>query len=98
MNVQALLKQAQKMQSDLAKLEKELESRTYVEENDLVRVEINGKNVIQSIEIKADSFEDKEILQDMLVIALNKDIEKATKEREKEMEKLTGGIKMPGVF
>lgn len=98
MNIQSLLKQAQKMQSDLAKLEKDFESRVYVEENDLVRVEVNGKNKVLSIEIKSDSFEDKDLIQDMIVIALNKVNEKVNKEREKEMGKLTGGMKMPGVF
>ena len=98
MNIQSLLKQAQKMQSDLAKLEKDFETRVYVEENDLVRVEVNGKNKILSIEIKSDSFEDKDLIQDMIVIALNKVNEKVSKEREKEMGKLTGGMKMPGVF
>ena len=98
MNIQSLLKQAQKMQSDLAKLEKDFESRVYVEENDLVRVEVNGKNKVLSIEIKSNSFEDKDLIQDMIVIALNKVNEKANKEREKEMGKLTGGMKMPGVF
>ena len=98
MNIQSLLKQAQKMQSDMAKLEKDFESRVYVEENDLVRVEVNGKNKVLSIEIKSDSFEDKDLIQDMIVIALNKANEKASKEREKEMGKLTGGMKMPGVF
>ena len=98
MNIQTLLKQAQKMQSDLAKLEKDFESRVYVEENDLVRVEVNGKNKVLSIEIKSDSFEDKDLIQDMIVITLNKVNEKVSKEREKEMGKLTGGMKMPGVF
>lgn len=98
MNIQSLLKQAQKMQSDLAKLEKDFESRVYVEENDLVRVEVNGKNKVLSIEIKSDSFEDKDLIQDMIVITLNKVNEKVSKEREKEMGKLTGGMKMPGVF
>lgn len=98
MNIQSLLKQAQKMQSDLAKIEKDFESRVYVEENDLVRVEVNGKNKVLSIEIKSDSFEDKDLIQDMIVITLNKVNEKVSKEREKEMGKLTGGMKMPGVF
>lgn len=98
MNIQSLLKQAQKMQSDLAKLEKDFESRVYAEENDLIRVEVNGKNKVLSIEIKSDSFEDKELIQDMIVISINKANEKASKDREKEMSKLTGGMKMPGVF
>ena len=50
MNIQSLLKQAQKMQSDLAKLEKDFESRVYVEENDLVKVEVNGKNKVLSVD------------------------------------------------
>lgn len=98
MNIQSLLKQAQKMQSDLGKLEKDFESRVYVEENDLIRVEVNGKNKLLSVEIKEDSLEDKELIQDMIVVAINKVNEKVNKEKEKEMSKLTGGMKMPGVF
>lgn len=96
MNVQALLKQAQKMQSDLAKLEKELQERSYTEENDFVSVKCDGNYHIESIEFK--KTDDMEMLQDMTAIAISKVIEKAKKDHDSEMAKITGGVKMPGVF
>ena len=97
MNVQALLKQAQKMQSDLKKIEQELEMRTYVEENDLVCVECDGKYHITAIKIKSKNLEDL-VLQDMIAVTVNKVIEKAKTEHEQELAKITGGVKMPGAF
>lgn len=98
MNVQALLKQAQKMQSDLKKIEQELEMRTYVEENDLVCVECDGKYHITAIKIKSKNLEDLDILQDMIAVTVNKVIEKAKTEHEQELAKITDGVKMPGAF
>lgn len=98
MNVQALLKQAQKMQSDLKKIEQELEMRTYVEENDLVCVECDGKYHITAIKIKSKNLEDLDMLQDMIAVTVNKVIEKAKTEHEQELAKITSGVKMPGAF
>ena len=98
MNIQALLKQAQKMQSDLKKIEQELEMRTYVEENDLVCVECDGKYHITAIKIKSKNLEDLDILQDMIAVTVNKVIEKAKTEHEQELAKITDGVKMPGAF
>ena len=78
MNIQNMMRQAQKMQADLQKVEKELQNKVYVEENELVKIEINGKHKVLSVEIK--EIDDKEILGDMIVLALNKGIEKATKD------------------
>ena len=96
MNLQNMMRQAQKMQSDLQKVEKELQNRVYVEENDLVKIEITGKHKVLSVEIKED--DDKEILGDMIVLALNKAIEKANIDHEESVKEITGGMKLPGVF
>ena len=96
MNLQNMMRQAQKMQSDLQKVEKELQNRVYVEENDLVKIEITGKHKVLSVEIKED--DDKEILVDMIVLAINKAIEKANKDHEESVKEITGGMKLPGVF
>lgn len=98
MNIQALLKQAQKMQADLKKVEQELEARVYEEENEFVRVECDGKYHINTIKIKNKNLEDIEMLQDMIAVAVNKVIEKAKTEHEQELSKITGGVKMPGAF
>ena len=52
MNIQNMMRQAQKMQSDLQKVEKELQNKIYIEENDLVKIEMNGKHKVLSVEIK----------------------------------------------
>lgn len=96
MNVQALLKQAQKMQSEIVKNEKELEQKIYVEENDFVKIEMDGAYHVNSIEIKKE--DDKEMLQDMIAVTINKVIESAKEEHDQVMSKLTGGVKMPGMF
>lgn len=98
MNLQNMLKQAQKMQSDLAKAEKELQEKEYVEENELVKVVCDGKHHVISIDIKMDTIDDKEILGDMIALAINKNIDKAVKENEEVIKNITGGIKVPGVF
>ena len=98
MNVQALLKQAQKMQADLTKIEKELEEKSYVEENDFVRVECDGKFHVNTIEFKEQALNDIEMLQDMTAVAVNKAIEAAKTEHDQAITKITGGVKMPGAF
>lgn len=96
MNIQNMMKQAQKMQSDLTRIEKEIQSKVYTEENDLVIVKCDGKHHVHSIEIK--NMEDKEILADMIVLAINKNIDKANKDHEEAIKDITGGMKIPGVF
>lgn len=98
MNIQALLKQAQKMQSDMAKAEKTLSEKEYLEENEFVLVKCDGEMHITCIEIKNKAYEDKEMLQDMLTVTINKVIENAKTEREQVMSQITGGVKMPGAF
>ena len=96
MNIQNMMRQAQKMQADLQKVEKKLQNKVYVEENELVKIEINGKHKVLSVEIK--EIDDKEILGDMIVLALNKGIEKATKDHADAVKSITGGMKLPGVM
>lgn len=98
MNIQALLKQAQKMQTDLAKVEKELEEKIYQEENEFVRITCNGKFHIHSLEFKQDKSDDIEMLQDMTVVAMNKLIEQVKQDHEESTKKITGGVKLPGAF
>lgn len=98
MNVQALLKQAQKMQADLAKIEKQLQEKIYTEENEFVKVQCDGTYRFSNIEFKENALDDVEMLQDMIALAVNKAIEAAKAEHEQEMSKITGGVKLPGAF
>lgn len=102
MNMQALLKQAQKMQKELGKAEAELKERTYESSmaGGMVKVSVKGSLEVESIEIQADllSADEKETLQELLVSAVNDAMKQAVEEKEAVMNKMTGGVRMPGGF
>ncbi|MEG1474282.1 MAG: YbaB/EbfC family nucleoid-associated protein [Longicatena sp.] len=102
MNMQALLKQAQKMQKELADVEKNLAAKTYEASNGggVVKVEVNGNMNINSISIDEALLdkENKEDLEEMLKSTLNEALTKANKDKEETMNSVTGGVKMPGGF
>ncbi|MEG0274208.1 YbaB/EbfC family nucleoid-associated protein [Amedibacillus sp. YH-ame10] len=102
MNMQALLKQAQKMQKDMAEKEQELSSKTYETSmgGGAVKVVVKGDFTVESIQINEDLLEkdSKEDLEDMLISAFNEVLAKANEDKEKTMNAITGGIKMPGGF
>ena len=100
MDIQRLLKEAQKMQSSLQKVEKELEDSQYEGKSGPVTVVINGNHNVVSVDIDEEilSADNKEMLQDMIMLAINDANKKASDERENKMSSLTVGVKMPGVF
>lgn len=101
-NMNKMLKQVQKMQQDMVKLQEELGERR-VESTaggGVVKVIANGKNEIISIEIKPEAVdpEDVEMLQDLITAAVNEALRQAQDMVSQEMGKLTGGMKIPGMF
>lgn len=101
-NMNKMMKQVQKMQQDMLKLQEELGSRT-VESTaggGAVKVTANGKNEIVAIEIKPEAVdpEDVEMLQDLILAAVNEALKKAQDVVSQEMSKLTGGLKIPGLY
>lgn len=101
-NMNKMMKQVQKMQQDMMKMQEELGSRT-VESTaggGAVRVVANGKNEIISVEIKPEAVdpEDVEMLQDLIVAAVNEALKKAQDMVSQEMSKITGGLNIPGLF
>ena len=101
MNIQALLKQAQKMQKDLAKVESELNEKEYEATmgGGVVKVAVKGMQV-ESIQIDETLLDKdgKEDLEEMLKAALNDAFNQAVEDKEKTMNAITGGVKMPGGF
>ena len=99
MNMQALLKQAQKMQKDLAKVESELNEKEYEATmgGGLVKAAVKGMQV-ESIQIDETLLDKdgKEDLEEMLKAALNDAFNQAVEDKEKTMNAITGGVKMPG--
>lgn len=102
MNMNALLKQAQKMQKDLAKTEAELKEKVYSSSvgGGVVKVEVSGKSEITKIDINDVLLhkEGKEELQDMIIMAVNDALKQMNEDKDKTMNAVTGGIKIPGVF
>ncbi len=99
MNIQALMKQAQSMQKDMQKVEEEIENTEFEGESSLVKVKVNGRKEVLSITIEnKENLEkdDLEILEDMIMVALNNAFKKVDDLREKKMSKYTS--MMPGLF
>ncbi len=101
-NMQAMLKQAQKMQEDMEALQAELDEREYdiSAGGGVVCVKINGRKEILSIDIKPEIVDpdDVETLSDILVAAVNEAIKRVEDTNSSEMQKITGslGMGMPG--
>jgi len=97
-----IMKQAQKMQAKMAQIQEELAQKT-VEASaggGMVRVQANGKQEILSILIEPDvvDAEDVEMLQDLVLAAVNDALRKAQEMMAEEMKKVTGGMSIPGLF
>lgn len=100
LNMQGMLKQIQKMQADMAKVQAELENKTVTEESGggMVKVVANGKKEIVSLNIDDEvaKSQDKEMLEDLIVAAVNKALQSAGKMAEEEMASITKGMLPPG--
>ena len=101
-NMQAMLRQAQKMQEDMAAKQEELDAREYEIKagGGVVTVRINGKKEILSIDIAPELVDpdDIETLSDILVAGVNEAIKRGEDTNSREMEKITGNMAMPGLF
>lgn len=99
--VQGMLKQVQKMQAEMQKVQSELGNITVTEESGggMVKVTANGNKELVSLEIDPSVIksEDKEILEDLIVAAVNKAIHSASKMAEEELAKVTKGMIPPGL-
>ena len=99
MNMQALMQQAQKMQREMEKAQKDLEAKEFeiVSAGGGIKVTITGSKVVKNIEIDEDIIdpEEKEMLQDMIVVAINEAISLVIKEEQKILAKQQANMRMP---
>ena len=97
-NMQGMMKKVQKLQADMAKMQEELKLRTI--ETTVGGGVVSGKKEVVSVKIDPSAVdpEDVEMLEDLLVAAVNEGMRKIDEMTEAEMGKLTGGMKMPGMF
>ena len=101
-NMNNLMKQAQRMQRQMEEAQKELEEKEVeaAAGGGAVKVKVSGKKEIVAVTIDPEVVdpEDVEMLEDLLVAAVNEGMRKIDEMTEAEMGKLTGGMKMPGMF
>ena len=101
-NMQQLARQAQKLQQKMAEMQEELEAREYEASagGGMVTVKVSGKRELLSLSINPEAVdpEDVEMLEDMVMAAVNEGLRNAAETTEREMSKLTGGMSMPGLF
>ncbi len=101
-NMQSMLKQAQKMQEEMAEKQAELEEREYETSagGGVVNVKINGKKEILSVKIDPEVVDpdDVETLEDLVVAAVNEAIKTVESVSAEEMQKITGSMGLPGMF
>ena len=101
-NMNAMIRQAQKMQEDMEALQADLDEREYdiSAGGGVVNVKINGKKEVLAIDIKPEIVDpdDIETLSDILVAAVNEAIKRVEETNSAEMSKVTGSMSMPGLF
>lgn len=101
-NMQKMMKQVQKMQADMAKMQEELGTRLVetTAGGGSIKVVVNGKQELVEIKIKPEVIdpEDPEMLEDLITAAVNEALRKSQEMVNREMGKLTGGLNIPGLF
>lgn len=101
-NMNSMMKQVQKMQDDMVKMQSELETKEFDASagGGAVYVKVNGKKEVISIQLKPSVVdpEDIEMLQDLILIAVNEAMRAADEASSNAMGKMTGGMNIPGLF
>ena len=101
MNQAAMMKQAQKMQQQMMQMQEEMENKTYsaTSGGGMVRAGVNGKHEVVELEINPEAVdpEDVEMLQDMVIAAINEAFRSADADASSNMAKLTGGLNLGGL-
>lgn len=101
-NMNSMIKQAQKMQDEITALQTDIEAREFsaTSGGGVVEVVVTGAKNIKSLTIKPEAVdpEDVEMLQDLVVSAINEAMNEVEKVTEAEMNQITGGVALPGLF
>lgn len=101
-NMQGMMKKVQKMQQDMLKMQEEMKNRTVeaTAGGGAVTVVVTGRKTVEKVTIAPSAVdpEDVEMLEDLVTTAINEAMRKVDEMTEKEMGKITGGMKLPGMF
>ena len=101
-NMNSMIRQAQKMQEDMAAFQEQLEAKEFKASvgGGAVEITMNGKREVLGVSIKPEVVDpdDIEMLQDLIISAFNESIRKANDAMEQGMERAKGGLSIPGLF
>ena len=102
MNQAAMMKQAQKMQQEMLRMQQEMESKTYsaAAGGGMVKASVNGKHELVDLMINPEAVDpdDVDMLQDMIIAAVNEAMRTADNDAANNMSRLTGGLNLGGLF
>ena len=102
MNQAAMMKQAQKMQQEMLRMQQEMETKTYTATagGGMVKATVNGKHEVVDLVINPEAVDpdDVEMLQDMVIAAVNEAMRTADTDSANNMSRLTGGLNLGGLF
>ena len=102
MNQAAMIKQAQKMQQEMIRMQQEQEAKTFTAKagGGMVSATVNGKHELVGLEINPEAVDpdDVEMLQDMIIAAINEAMRTADTDAANNMSRLTGGMNLGGLF
>jgi len=100
-NQAAMMKQVQKMQQDMMRMQEEMENKTYTAAagGGMVKATVNGKHELQGLEINPEAVDpdDVEMLQDMVIAAVNEAMRAADEDAANNVSRLTGGMNLGGL-
>ncbi|MCM1522971.1 MAG: YbaB/EbfC family nucleoid-associated protein [Ruminococcus sp.] len=101
-NMQAMIKQAQKMQAEITSVQEEIEKESFTATSGggAVEISMNGRKQVLALSIKPEAVDkdDVEMLQDLLISAFNECVSKIEETSEERMGAVTGGVSFPGLF
>ncbi|MCH5200539.1 MAG: YbaB/EbfC family nucleoid-associated protein [Oscillospiraceae bacterium] len=101
-NMNQMIRQAQKMQDDIAEVQAKLDETEFTASagGGMIELVMTGGKVLKSVKLNPDCIDkdNPEDLEDIIVAGVNAVISKVEEESAKEMEKVTGGLNMPGLF
>ncbi len=99
-NMQQMIKQAQNMQKQMLKVQEEIALLKFEGSagGGLVTVVVTGQQTVEKVIISEKAMEDRELLEDMVLTAINDGMTKSAEESKKRLAAVTGGLKVPGLF
>ena len=101
-NQAAMMRQVQKMQQEMIRMQEEMETKTFsaTTGGGMVKATVNGKHEVVGLEINPEAVDpdDVEMLQDMVIAAVNEAMRAAETESANNMSRFTGGLNLPGLF